>query len=121
MRELRPCWLWVRDCSNKTEYQYDRPSRAGFLCFLKDFELIPKLLTTRHASDCFKSARSSPRGGRECGADSLNVEEFVDAVGRCALVAFHYAESVQADDVAFAENYSSYAKNLWVPKKVRGN
>lgn len=91
---------------------------ASIFCILS-----PKVLTTTQLMDCVRRARTPPVGSRttarpSAGTDALhlNFEEFLDALGRCALVAYlqpRVAEAAQIG-VSLAHSYSTEAKEMWL-------
>ncbi len=63
-----------------------------FLRFLQDFDVLPRLVNKSQATACFRAARLGPGRDDDEGADVGRIDfvEFVEAVGRTALIAFNF-------------------------------
>ena len=93
-----------------------------------DFELVPHLLTKTDLADCFRKAKF---GGHEEAAAAalsrmgedpsrLNFQEFVDCMGRCALLAYNFRLPKEpAHLISFTQAYQTEAKKLWLEEDKR--
>ncbi|GAX80142.1 hypothetical protein CEUSTIGMA_g7580.t1 [Chlamydomonas eustigma] len=116
-------------------YQMQRVARTcmpleGFQRFGQDFEIVPKLITSAKLCEAFRCSRfglSSSVALEDAGVDEgkpqsqpedfgrIGFEEFMDAVGRIALMAFNFKEPEKTlPTLGFNGSYEAAAKSLWL-------
>ena len=112
-----------------------RMPMESFMRFSRDFELVPRLLTKAQLTDAFRCSRFGPAGSVPAGEGGaaagpkkappedlarIEFDEFVDAVGRLALMAFRFREPPQPlPTLGFHGAYQAAAKSLWLEDTQR--
>ena len=100
-----------------------------FVRFSQDFELIPRMITRAQLSDAFRYARFGLAGASPSSEGSvvstgsygvedlakIGIDEFVEAIGRLALMAFRYKELPEPlPTLGFQGSYQAAAKSMWL-------
>ena len=100
-----------------------------FMRFSQDFELVPRLITRAQLTDAFRYARFGLAGASPSSEGSvvstgshgvedlarIGINEFVEAVGRLALMAFRFRELPQPlPTLGFQGAYQAAAKSMWL-------
>lgn len=100
--------------------------RKDFQKLAGAFCIVPQLLHSRQLIDCMQQAnlanvKTAPSASKQVWHPgtkpvSLGFEAFVDALGRCALVAYLTSPPVAAAKrgVVLTGNYSTKAKDMWL-------
>jgi len=92
---------------------------SAFMRMLNDLDVLPNMMSKAQAYMCFCTARYGPRQclaaeGINSGCFSVHFEEFVEAIGRCALTAFNYQELPPPRTLmVFKDAYQAGAKQMW--------
>lgn len=79
--------------------------------FAADFGLIPFKMTSKQLNACFTAGLFGLQGQEP---DRCNFQEFLQVLGRAALVAFDYVPDPEvAPHIPFQGNYQTAAKQVW--------
>jgi hypothetical protein len=74
-----------------------------FMRFLQDFDILPKYVSKAQATLAFRAARFGLGHDNSEGADigRIDFDEFMEAVGRCALIAFNFQVGAVAQHIVW--------------------